>query len=99
MGIGTPFAFFINQDDKNPDRYVTGLAQAGIGMPDRDYYLSADAKIAEVRAKYLAASDQCADPGRRGQCRRARQGDPRFRNQRRQGPLDPDREPRRDQDL
>ena len=53
MGIGTPFAFFINQDDKNPDRYVTGLAQAGIGMPDRDYYLSDDAKIAEVRAKYL----------------------------------------------
>ena len=53
MGLSTPFAFFINQDDKNPDRYVTGLAQAGIGMPDRDYYLSADPKIAEVRAKYL----------------------------------------------
>ena len=54
IGIGTPFAFFVGQDDKNPDRYVTGLAQAGIGMPDRDYYLSADPKIAEVRAKYLA---------------------------------------------
>ena len=53
MGIGTPFAFYIGQDDKNPDRYVTGLAQSGIGMPDRDYYLSADPKIAEVRAKYL----------------------------------------------
>ena len=53
MGISTPFAFFVGQDDKNPDRYVTGLAQAGIGMPDRDYYLSTDAKIAEVRAKYL----------------------------------------------
>ena len=53
MGIGTPFAFYIGQDDKNPDRYVTGLAQAGIGMPDRDYYLSNDAKIAEVRGKYL----------------------------------------------
>ena len=53
MGIGTPFAFYIGQDDKNPDRYVTGLGQAGIGMADRDYYLSTDAKIAEVRAKYL----------------------------------------------
>jgi len=53
MGITTPFAFYIGQDDKNPDRYVTGLAQSGIGMPDRDYYLSADPKIAEVRAKYL----------------------------------------------
>ncbi len=53
MGISTPFAFYIGQDDKNPDRYVTGLAQAGIGMPDRDYYLSTDPKILEVRAKYL----------------------------------------------
>jgi len=53
MNITTPFAFYINQDDKNPDRYVTGLAQSGIGMPDRDYYLSADPKIAEVRAKYV----------------------------------------------
>ena len=53
MGIQAPFAFFIGQDDKNPDRYVTGLAQAGIGMPDRDYYLSADPKIVEVRGKYL----------------------------------------------
>ena len=53
MGITTPFAFYIGQDDKNPDRYVTGLAQSGIGMPDRDYYLSNDPKIAEVRAKYL----------------------------------------------
>jgi len=53
MGISTPFAFFIGQDDKNPDRYVTGLAQSGLGMPDRDYYLSADPKIVEVRTKYL----------------------------------------------
>jgi putative endopeptidase len=37
MGISTPFAFYIGQDDKNPDRYVTGLAQSGLGMPDRDY--------------------------------------------------------------
>jgi putative endopeptidase len=53
MGIGTPFAFYVGQDDKNPNRYVTGLAQAGIGLPDRDYYLSTDPKIAEVRGKYL----------------------------------------------
>lgn len=53
LGISSPFAFYIGQDDKNPDRYVTGLYQAGIGMPDRDYYLSNDPKIAEVRGKYL----------------------------------------------
>ncbi len=52
-GIGIPFGLFVGQDDKQPDRYVTAMFQGGIGMPDRDYYLSDDAKIAAVRAKYL----------------------------------------------
>ncbi|WP_037501721.1 M13 family metallopeptidase [Sphingomonas jaspsi] len=53
IGIGSPFGFYVGQDDKNPDRYVTGLFQSGIGMPDRDYYLSTDPKIVDVRGKYL----------------------------------------------
>ncbi|MGH6659014.1 MAG: M13 family peptidase, partial [Sphingomicrobium sp.] len=52
-GIGVPFGFFVGQDDKNPDRYVPIMFQGGIGMPDRDYYLLADPKIAATRAKYL----------------------------------------------
>jgi putative endopeptidase len=52
-GIATPFGSFVGQDDKNPDSYILSMYQSGIGMPDRDYYLSKDAKIAEVRAKYL----------------------------------------------
>lgn len=52
-GVSTPFATYVGQDDKNPDNYILSLYQSGIGMPDRDYYLSADPKIAEVRAKYL----------------------------------------------
>ena len=52
-GIGVPFAFYVGQDDKNPDRYVPIMFQGGIGMPDRDYYLSKDAKISATRAKYL----------------------------------------------
>ncbi|QIK96140.1 M13 family peptidase [Sphingomonas sp. HDW15A] len=52
-GIGTPFPFFVGQDDKSPDRYVPIMFQGGIGMPDRDYYLSNDAKIAATRAQYL----------------------------------------------
>ena len=52
-GIGVPFGFFVGQDDKDPDRYVPIMFQGGIGMPDRDYYLSADPKIAATRAKYL----------------------------------------------
>ena len=53
LGIGTPFAAFIGQDDKQPENYALTMIQGGIGMPDRDYYLSNDAKIADTRAKYL----------------------------------------------
>jgi putative endopeptidase len=53
-GIGGPVAAFVNQDDKNPESYALTMVQAGIGMPDRDYYLSTDAKIVETRAAYLA---------------------------------------------
>ena len=53
-GIGGPVAGFVAQDDKNPDEYALNLVQAGLGMPDRDYYLSKDSKIVETRAAYLA---------------------------------------------
>ena len=53
LGIGTPFGGFVNQDDKAPDQYILNFFQAGLGMPDRDYYLKPDAKLADTRAKYL----------------------------------------------
>lgn len=53
-GIAGPFASFIGQDDKAPEVYAVTLLQAGLGMPDRDYYISADPKLAETRAAYLA---------------------------------------------
>jgi putative endopeptidase len=51
-GVGTPFAAFVNQDRKNPDTYAMNLFQSGLGMPDRDYYLSADPKLAETKTAY-----------------------------------------------
>ena len=53
MGIGGPFGAFVNLDDKQNDQYILNMFQGGIGMPDRDYYLKDDAKIAETRGKYL----------------------------------------------
>jgi putative endopeptidase len=53
MGIGGPFGSFVNLDDKQNDQYILNMVQAGIGMPDRDYYLKTDANIAETRGKYL----------------------------------------------
>ena len=51
-GVPVPFASYIGQDDKNPEVYALNIYQAGIGMPDRDYYLSTDAKLVETRAAY-----------------------------------------------
>ena len=53
LGISTPFGGFVNQDDKAPDQYILNFFQAGLGMPDRDYYLKTDAQIVETRGKYL----------------------------------------------
>ena len=53
-GISGPIAAFVGQDDKNPEAYALTMVQAGLGMPDRDYYLSKDAKIVQTRTAYLA---------------------------------------------
>jgi len=50
--IRLPFGLFIDQDLKQPDRYVVYLTQSGLGMPDRDYYLAAS--FAETRKAYVA---------------------------------------------
>ena len=52
--VAHPFAFFIAIDEKNSSEYVSVLYQSGLGMPDRDYYLSDDARLKDVREKYRA---------------------------------------------
>ena len=54
LSIGGPFGMFVGQDDKSPEDYALFMFQSGLGMPDRDYYLSDDAKLADMRKKYLA---------------------------------------------
>jgi hypothetical protein len=44
-------------DDKNPDNYSVNLSQSGLGMPERDFYLSTQpdmVKTREAYRKYLA---------------------------------------------
>ncbi|HEX5045604.1 MAG TPA: M13 family metallopeptidase N-terminal domain-containing protein, partial [Gammaproteobacteria bacterium] len=49
-----PVGMYVTLDDKRPDVYVAGVAQSGLGLPDRDYYLRDDARFAEARTKYRA---------------------------------------------
>ncbi|MFZ5608836.1 MAG: M13 family metallopeptidase [Pseudomonadota bacterium] len=48
----SPINFFINQDAKQPDRYIAYFTQSGLGLPDRDYYLEDTPRFNEIRAHY-----------------------------------------------
>jgi putative endopeptidase len=47
---GTFFGGQVQPDAKDPDHYTVYLGQAGLGLPDRDYYL--EAQFAAQKAKY-----------------------------------------------
>ena len=49
---GSFFGTGITTDQKNPDRYVVSTSQSGLGLPNRDYYLSP--LFAEKKVKYEA---------------------------------------------
>ncbi len=52
LGVANPITLAILPDAKRPDVYTVWADQSGLGMPDRDYYLSDEARFAEIRAKY-----------------------------------------------
>ncbi len=52
IGVAVPFGTGVSTDAKNPDSYVVSVRQAGLGMPNRDYYLSPDPKLQATKAAY-----------------------------------------------
>jgi predicted metalloendopeptidase len=52
IGVDTPIDTYISPDSKRSTRYAFWLSQSGLGLPDRDYYLSDDAKLTDFRIKY-----------------------------------------------
>lgn len=52
IGAGTPFVPQVHQDARDATRYVLDLAQGGLGLPDRDYYLSDEPRLKSVREAY-----------------------------------------------
>jgi len=53
-GYGVPFVIAQFSDMKNPDYYGIYAFQAGLGLPEREYYLADDEKSADIRDKYVA---------------------------------------------
>ena len=54
-GVANPlFGFFVGQDRKQPTVMVAQFSQGGTSMPDRDYYLKADARTKKIQAAHNA---------------------------------------------
>ncbi len=54
-GVQIPAGGYISNDEKQSDQYITYISQSGLGLPDRDWYLSTDdATHTEARAAYQA---------------------------------------------
>ncbi|BDX39520.1 endothelin-converting protein [Tenuifilaceae bacterium CYCD] len=47
------FVPYAGQDQKNTEVIVVNLGSAGLGLPDRDYYLNEDPRSAEIRKDYV----------------------------------------------
>jgi len=52
-GVNSPIGGYIFSDEKDPDTNVVYVAQAGLTMPDRDYYLKDDEQFVKGRQLYL----------------------------------------------
>jgi putative endopeptidase len=53
IGVSTPYGMRVGQDARDSTRYAAYLGQRGLGLPDRDYYLKDDARMLDIRAKYI----------------------------------------------
>jgi putative endopeptidase len=51
--ISPLFFLFSNQDSKNSTNVIAQCYQAGIGLPERDYYFNNDESTKNIRKKYL----------------------------------------------
>jgi predicted metalloendopeptidase len=54
LGINEPVQWTVQQDARDATVYIAELDQAGLSLPDRDYYLRDDSKYPEYRQKYAA---------------------------------------------
>jgi putative endopeptidase len=50
----SPFGLGIEIDRKNPDRFIASIGHAGLGLPERDYYLEDTERFAGIRSAYAA---------------------------------------------
>ena len=53
LSVFVPFGFASTPDNHNPSQVIATVFAAGLGLPDRDYYLKTEQRFQEARAKYV----------------------------------------------
>ncbi len=53
VGFSGPIAGWVDVDSKDTENYIFYVTQAGLGLPDRDMYLTDEGKNVETREGYL----------------------------------------------
>ncbi len=54
LHTGNILGLWVAQDLDEPAKYSPFFVQGGLGMPDREYYLDASSRMADIRSKYQA---------------------------------------------
>jgi putative endopeptidase len=52
LGVRNVLGVRVSQDDKNSSKMMVQLGQAGLGLPNRDYYFKTDARTTRIRNDY-----------------------------------------------
>ncbi|MGY8690344.1 MAG: hypothetical protein ACKVHP_21740, partial [Verrucomicrobiales bacterium] len=52
LNVSSPVGAYVDQDSKKSDEYIVKMAQSGLGLPDRDYYLNDGEKFESTRKAY-----------------------------------------------
>ena len=60
-GYDGPFATAQIADFKDPEHYMIASFQSGLGLPEREYYLTEDEKSEEIRTQYVAHVEKMFD--------------------------------------
>jgi endothelin-converting enzyme/putative endopeptidase len=53
LGVQVPFAFSSSPHPHDPTRVIADVGAAGLGLPDRDYYVKTEKRFEDARAGYL----------------------------------------------
>ncbi|MFL6248774.1 MAG: M13 family metallopeptidase [Thermoanaerobaculia bacterium] len=53
LQVNAPFGIAASPDNHNPGQVISFVVAGGLGLPDRDYYMSTAQRFVDIRAKYL----------------------------------------------